>query len=217
MSDPLPPDLGPWDRLGATAATTAGVAGTLANGMLIGFFALIPSQGSENPWGPANDITGSMATAAMIPAVLAVSWRCPRSTGLRVLTGATVAGLLAATAAGPLLVSGAAPFEVSTAASLTGFVVLSGWIVTVCGRLERTGLMPRSVASLGRRAVLAVAAGAPLAGLAAMAPRRSPLQLTLATPAVLLAAGAWLAIPIWFLHIGRWLSAGAPAAAGVGA
>jgi hypothetical protein len=47
----------------------------------------------------------------------------------------------------------------------------------------------------------------PLAGLAAVAPRRSPLQVALAAPAVTLGAGAWVAVPIWFLRVGRWLSA----------
>jgi hypothetical protein len=196
-----------WDRRGATAATMAGVAGSAANGMLVGFYALIPWQGRGNPWGPANDITGSVATAAMIPAVLAVTRRCPPSTDLTVLIGVTVAGLVGATAAGPLLVAGAVPFEVSTAVSIGGFAALAGWIVTVCGRLGPSGLMPGPLATFGRRAVVAAAAAVPLAGLAAVAPRRSPLQVALAAPAVTLGAGAWVAVPIWFLQVGRWLTA----------
>jgi hypothetical protein len=200
-------DLSCWDRRGATAATMAGVAGSAANGMLVGFYALIPWQGRGNPWGPANDITGSVATAAMIPAVLAVTRRCPPSTDLTVLIGVTVAGLVGATAAGPLLVAGAVPFEVSTAVSIGSFAALAGWIGTVCGRLGPTGLMPGPLAVFGRRAVVAAAAAVPLAGLSAMAPRRSRLQMALAAPAVTLAAGAWVAVPIWFLRVGRWLGA----------
>src|SRR6188768_2920780 len=116
------------DPRGARWAYLAAATGTAANALLVGFFAAIPAAGRENPLGPANDIVGSVATACMIPAAIAIGRRLPPGGPLRALQVATLGGLGVSTAAGPLLVAGVLSFPVSAAASTSAFGVQAAWI-----------------------------------------------------------------------------------------
>jgi len=71
----------------------AAATGTTANALLVGFFAAIPVAGRGNPLGPANDIVGSVATACMIPAAVAIGRRLPPRGRLRALHAATLGSL----------------------------------------------------------------------------------------------------------------------------
>jgi hypothetical protein len=93
-------------------AYAAGVTGTLANLLLIAFFASRFGGLGGASFGPANDQVGSLATAFMIPVALALSawlpdWRVRWICGMLGLSALAVL-----TVGGPLLVLGVLSFEV---------------------------------------------------------------------------------------------------------
>jgi hypothetical protein len=194
------------DPAGARWAYAAGVTGTVANALLLGFFALTPSAGRGNPLGPANDLVGALATATMIPAAVAIGRCLPLRRGTRLLQRAAIAAMGAATAAGPLLVAGVLPFPVSTTISVTAFGVVATWIGVTSRRLGRAGTLPRPTALLGEGSAWTLLGAATTAALAALLPSASAPQLGLFGAAGLAGFTAFCAVPVWFVLMGRWLA-----------
>ena len=181
----------PWAR-------AAGVTGMAANVLLAGFYAVEVGRRRVLPvsLGSANDVVGSVGTALMVPVVLAVSpSRWTRRLGL------TATGVL--TLAGPALVLGLVPFAVQMPIAIGALQGLAGWIV-LSSRGQR-GTLPDQVTRLGVLSGGGVLAGGVVAGAGLLLPkgsrqRRATLVVG-AAPAVL----GGLAIPIWFLQLGRAL------------
>lgn len=190
------------DRPGARWAYAAGVTGTAANALLLGFFALMPVTGQGNPLGPANDLVGSLGTATMIPAAVAINRCLPRR---RLLHRAAVTAMGVATVTGPLLVAGVLPFPVATVISTSSFAVIVGWIGVSSRRLRRAGFLPKRTALVGEGAAGTALAGACGAGVAALLPAGSVPQLALFGAAALAGFAAFCAVPVWFVLMGRWL------------
>ncbi|MGY1694532.1 MULTISPECIES: hypothetical protein [unclassified Geodermatophilus] len=179
----------PWAR-------AAGLTGTAANVLLVAFYAVEAGRRRVLPvsLGSANDVVGSVGTALMVPAVLAVSpGRWTRRLGL------TSTGVL--TLAGPALVLGLVPFRVQAPVALGAFGGLAGWLLL--SSRGRRGELPDEVTRLGEVCGGAVLAGGAVAGAGLLLPRGSLLRRAVvavgATPAAL---GA-LAVPVWFLRLGR--------------
>ena len=197
------------DPRGARWAYLAGATGAAANALLVTFFASIPAAGRENRFGPANDIVGSVATACMIPAAVAIGRHLPPRGRLRALHTATLGSLGVATAAGPLLVAGVLPFKVSSAASTGAFGVQLAWIGLGSGWLGRNAGLPRRTARLGQTCAWAALFGAGAAAGSLAAP--APLRTVLRAAGVTAGATAFLAVPAWWLLMGRWLDGHAAA------
>ncbi|MGY1732604.1 hypothetical protein ACI798_13890 [Geodermatophilus sp. SYSU D01045] len=191
-------------RRAAPWARAAGVTGMAANALLVAFYAVEAGRRRVLPvsLGSANDVVGSVGTALMVPVVLAVSpGRWARRSGL------AATGVL--TLAGPALVLGVVPFPVQAPVAVGAFEVLAGWVVLTCR--GRRGTLPDTVTRLGVRAGGAVLAGSAAAGAGLLLPEGS-LRRRIAfaaggTPAVL----GGLAVPVWFLRLGRALSSAVPA------
>jgi hypothetical protein len=184
----------------ASWATAAGLTGLLANALLAGYYAL---EVGREPLGPVslgslNDLVGAVGTALMVPVALAFGPRWVR------LLGLTAMGVLTVT--GPLLFFGVVTFAAQVPIALAAFMALAAWIVLTSRHVD--GAMPASVSRLGVLCGGGVLAGAAVVGMAFLLPWMSWPQLVVwalgGVPAVL----AWLAIPVWFLLLGR-----APAAA----
>jgi hypothetical protein len=174
-----------------------------ANGLLVAFYALEVGRRRVLPvsLGTANDVVGAVGTAFMVPVVLAVSPdRWTRRLGL----GAT--GVL--TLAGPALVLGLVPFGVQAPVALGAFGGLAGWIV-LTSRGQR-GVLPDDVTRLGVRCGGAVLAGGAVAGAAVLLPRTSRLRQAALTAAAAPGVLGMLAVPVWFLRLGREPQAGVP-------
>ncbi len=199
------------DPRGARWAYLAGATGATANVLLVAFYAAIPSAGAENPFGPANDLVGSAATACMIPAAVAIGRRLPPQGRLRALHAATLGSLAVSTAAGPLLVAGVLPFPVATAASTGAYGVQVAWIGLGSAWLGRHAGLPRRTAQLGQACAWAalVGAGAAAGSLVAPGSMRAPLLAV----GVATGAAAFLFVPAWWALIGRWLDGQVAAAA----
>ena len=188
-------------RRAAPWARAAGVTGHAANVLLVAFFAVEAGRRRVLPvsLGSANDIVGSISTALMMPVVLAVSpSRWTRRLGL----GAT--GVL--TVAGPALVLGLVPFRVQMPIAIGAFEGLTAWIVLS----GRSGTLPDDVSRLGALSGGGVLAGGAVLGLGLLLPEGSlPRRAAMVIGGVPGLVG-WLAMPVWFLRLGRVLSAGGP-------
>jgi len=186
-------------RRAAPWARAAGFTGMAANGLLVAFYAVEVGRRRVLPvsLGSANDVVGSVGTALMLPVVLAVSpSRRIRGTGVVACTVLTVAG--------PALVLGAVPFTVQMPIALGAFEGLAGWLLATSR--GRRGTLPDTVTRLGVLSGGGVLAGSAAAGVGLLLPRgslrRRAVLTTGGAPAVL---GA-LAVPVWFLRLGRALS-----------
>jgi hypothetical protein len=179
-------------------ATAAGVTGLAANALLVAFYALEVGRVPPLPvsLGTLNDVVGAAGTAMMIPVAMAVGGRRVRALG--------VTATVVLTSAGVLLVIGVLPFSTQLPITLTAFLGLATWILLVSPDLDG------QVRRLGRLCGGAALAGAGVAGLGALLPAMSWPQLALfgigGVPAVL----AVLAMPLWFLRLGRALRSATP-------
>src|SRR5829696_475078 len=130
------------NRAVGALAIAAGVAGMLANVLLVAFYALEVGRWPLGPvsLGTMNDAVGSVGTALMIPVTLAFGpwW-------LRAIGAGCTAVL---TVAGPLLVLDVLTFEEQLPIALAGFWVLTAWVVLVGRYLPAE--VPPAVARLGR-------------------------------------------------------------------
>jgi hypothetical protein len=199
-------------RRPAAFAYAAGITGTLANLLLIAFFA-VQFGDPEQPisFGTANDVVGSLASALMIPVAVALSSHLPLTAAARRAQTAGVAAMAASAVVGPLLVAGALPFEVSTAISIGALLVLAAWLVAVSRWLRRSHTVPARVARLGELSGLAFATGAAVVALGVPLPWMSVPQLVIFGIGAGVGSAAFLAIPIWFLLLGRHFPADTPA------
>lgn len=192
----------PWAR-------AAGVTGMAANVLLVAFYAVEVGRRQVLPvsLGSANDVVGSVGTALMVPVVLAVS---PSPWTRRL--GLTATGVL--TLAGPALVLGLVPFAVQMPIAIGAFQGLAGWIVL--SSRGRSGTLPDQVTRLGVLSGGGVLAGGVVAGAGLLLPkgtlRRRAILAVGGAPAVL----GGLAIPIWFLQLGRALLTDDSGATGTG-
>ncbi len=202
---------GPAVRHPAAAAYAAGVTGTVANLLLIAFFTLqLDEPDRPVSFGTANDVVGSLGSALMIPVAVALTAHLPGGRATRRAQAAGIAAMAASAVAGPLLVAGALPFEVSTVISMVALFVLAGWLVVVNRWLRRSAAVPVRVARLGELAGLAVLAGAAVVALGLPLPWMSAPQLVVFGAGGACGAAGTLAIPVWFLLLGRHFPAGKP-------
>jgi hypothetical protein len=183
------------------SASAAGAVGVLANLLLIGFYAL--ELGREPVWavslGTLNDLIGALSTALMIPVAYAFGPTWSRALGITAMAVATVGGLL--------LVFGALTFEQQLPIVLAAFLALALWMLLTARQL--TGARRR----LGVLSAAGVLVGVPLVGLGLLFPSMSWPQLALFGAGALGALPAWLAMPVWFLLLGRNRQEGGPQAA----
>ena len=187
----------PWAR-------AAGVTGHAANVLLVAFFAVEVGRRRVLPvsLGSANDVVGSVSTALMVPVVLAVS---PNRWIRRLGLGAT--GVL--TLAGPALVLGLVPFAVQMPIAIGAFEGLAAWIVLSGWR----GTLPDDVTRLAAFSGGGVLAGGAVVGVALSLPEGSLLRRAALVIGGVPGLAGWLAMPVWFMRLGRVLSAGGPARA----
>ncbi len=172
-------------------AFAAGAVGMLANLFLIGFYVLELGRGPV--WGVSlgtlNDLTGALGTALMIPVACAFGPAWSRALGITAMVVATVGGLL--------LVFGVLTFEQQLPVVLAAFLALALWMLLTARQL--TGARR----GLGVLAAAGVLVGIPVVGLGLLFPPMSWPQLALFGAGALVALPAWLAMPVWFLLLGR--------------
>lgn len=190
----------------ASMARAAGAVGVLSNLLLIAFYAWQAGRPERGTWlGSANDLVGSVGSALMAVVALGLGTLLPRRRAARAVNLTGFAAMVLLTLLGPLLVAGVIPFQVQSPIALACFVVLAGWLLAVNGWLRREALLPARVTRLGEWSGGGVLIGVALAGPAFALPAASVPQLVLFAAGGLLGVAGMLAVPIWFVMLGREL------------
>jgi hypothetical protein len=193
-------------RYAAEFAYAAGITGVAANALLLGFYALQLGRPEAGTWlGTANDLVGSVTTALMLPVALALTGHLPRGRAARAIQAVGVSALAVLTVAGPLLVFGVLPFEVQMPIASAAAILLAAWVFLVSRALRPTGALPARVTRLGTRLGGGLLVACLIIGLGLLFPWMSWPQLALFGVGIAIAILGWLAIPVWFLMLGRHL------------
>lgn len=185
----------------AGCALISGVTGIVANLSLAGFFALSRPWGdASSRWawlGPANDVTGAISMATLIPVVVYLGRRIPSTRLLELLTAGSVLAMGSLALVAPLMLAGVVSLTVQFVIAVVGLPLIFGWLVVINRAGRRSSVLPDSVAGFGRKVGLAALTGTALAGAAALLPRGSAAQYVLLGLAAATGLPAYLAFPIW--------------------
>lgn len=183
-------------------AVASGVAGLVANALLILFYVLArpwSGQWSEYAWlGPANDLVVAVQFAALVPVALAVHTALGGRVGGFTATGVTA--MVAATVLQLALVGGLVAFDVEVYAVVGCMAVVFAWMLaaSVAGR---SVLAPAAV-RLGTLAGVGFLAGLAVAGLGLLLPE-GPARYAAWAVGGLAGLAGWLAFPVWPLALVR--------------
>jgi len=202
-----PPHRAAVDARARRAALLSGATGLAANLLLVLFYVFAaPFSGEQHgaEWlGTASDWLEVPQFLALVPVVLALGRRLPRTRRFR---GGTLVGAAAtaATAAAQLLrVLGLLRFEVQVvlvvAALLAGYLWLLG--ISLAG--HRTATLPRPVTRAGLRIGPSLPVGMAVA--AASLPVPAPVGPVLLVAGLGLGAVGWLALPAYPLLVAKFV------------
>lgn len=188
-------------------AWTSGLAGLLANALLVLFFLLAQPFGDMRrsfEWlGTANDWVIIVQFLTMIPVALALRQWLPLTRSLRVATAIGVGAMLAIAVLQALLIAGALDFDMQVLLVVAAFLLVYAWVFLVSSTGHRQGALPRAVTRFG----LLLGASFPGALLITTAGYLIGLgfghPLAFAAPGMVLGAASWLAFPTWPLVLAR--------------
>jgi hypothetical protein len=188
-------------------ALVSGAAGLVAGLTLLLFFALAaPFDDVPSPWdwlGPANDLTGALQSAALVPVALALLRSMPESSVVRGWTRVGVPAMAVGSALGVALVLGLIPFAVQAPLVTFCIFVQFGWLFAINRAGLRLGVLPPAVARTGMLVSLGLAVAAVLVLPALLLPRGSVAQYLLFGVAALPGLAAWLGFPAWAVLLAR--------------
>jgi hypothetical protein len=201
-------------------ALTSGIAGLVANVLLVLFFLLAQPFGVNGPlaeagqdfmWlGSANDVVIIVQFLTFIPVALALRKWLPPTRSMRIATAAAVGAMVVVAILQLLLVAGVLEFDVQVILVLAMFLVLYAWVITVSSTGHRHGALPRSVTRFGLLLGVTFPVGLVIAGAGMLFPGGSPAQLAFVIPGAALAAIGWLGLPVWPLALARTVFSKAP-------
>ena len=186
-------------------AVLSGLAGLIANILLILFFALAhpwTPGASEFAWlGPANDAVLVVQFAALVPVALAVRARLGERLGQGV-TAAAVTAMVAVVALQLVLLAGLLAFEVQVWPVVGCQMITFGWVLAA-SRAGRATL-PRAVVRVGTTVGVGFLAGLVVVGAGLLLlPAGSPAQYAVLALGGVVAVVGWLGFPVWPLVLAR--------------
>lgn len=200
LTTPTTPDAARW-------ALVSGGAGLAAGLTLILFFAVAePFEDGPNAWrwlGPANDLTGALQSAALVPVALALRRLMPESKVVRGWTTVGGTAMVLGSALGVALVIGLIPFAIQAPMVTFCIFVQFGWLFAVNRVGLRLGVLPPAVAQAGMVVGLGLALAAVLVIPGLLLPRGSIGQYLLFGVAALPGLVAWLGFPAWAVLLAR--------------
>jgi hypothetical protein len=195
----------PRTRAPIAAALVSGVAGLVANLLLVAFFVLTFGLGlPQYSWlGTTNDAVIMLQFLALVPVAVATPQWLPRARSVRVATAAAVVGMVLVAVLQLLLILQVLTFDVQVLLVVAAFLPVYGWVLAVSSVGHRTGALPRPVTRFGL--VLGVSFPVGLLIFAAGLPFGwgSAAQLLFAVAGGALAGLSWLALPVWPLLLAR--------------
>lgn len=189
----------------AVLSVLSGLAGLIANILLILFFALAhpwTPGASEFAWlGPANDAVLVVQFAALVPVALAVRARLGERLGQGV-TAAAVTAMVAVVALQLVLLAGLLAFEVQVWPVVGCQMITFGWVLAA-SRAGRATL-PRAVVRVGTTVGVGFLAGLVVVGAGLLLlPAGSPAQYAVLALGGVVAVVGWLGFPVWPLVLAR--------------
>jgi hypothetical protein len=159
-------------------------------------------------FGAINDFGGGLYFLSSIPVLQEISRRLDENDPVsRAALGAVLGSSIAAAGSSFLLAFHRIPFAPSTAVTVGTILVQSVWLTAVSTRLGRRGGWPKYLARLGQGAGVAMLAGLPILSLGYLAPSGSAFRKALFAVGGALSGAAWVSWPVWYLLVGRTLSA----------
>ena len=189
----------------ATWALVSGVAGVVANVLLVAFFVVALGLGlAQYGWlGTVNDAVIMLQFLAFVPVALVLPRGLPQVRSVRIATAAAVVGMVSVAVLQLLLILGVLTFDVQVLLVVAAFLPVYGWVLAVSSVGHRSGTLPRSLTRFGL--VLGVSFPVGLVIFAAGLPFGwgSAVQLPFAVAGGVLAGLSWLALPVWPLLLAR--------------
>ncbi len=189
----------------ATWALVSGVAGVVANVLLVAFFVVALGLGlAQYGWlGTVNDAVIMLQFLAFVPVALVLPRGLPPVRSVRIATAAAVVGMVSVAVLQLLLILGVLTFDVQVLLVVAAFLPVYGWVLAVSSVGHRSGTLPRSLTRFGL--VLGVSFPVGLVIFAAGLPFGwgSAVQLPFAVAGGVLAGLSWLALPVWPLLLAR--------------
>jgi hypothetical protein len=188
-------------------ALTSGVAGVVANVLLVLFFALArPWSGGpqQHSWlGTANDVVIVVQFLTLIGVAVGLRGWLPRTRAVTVATAAGVAAMLAVALLQGLLVLGLVEFELQVLLVTAAFLPVYGWVLVVSSVGHRGGSLPRTVTRFGLLLGVSFPVALLLTAAGLLLGPASPVPYLFAVPGLMLGALGWLALPLWPLALAR--------------
>ncbi len=197
--------IAPNARTAAFFAFASAIVGIVSGLLLIAFYAVQAGRPERGDWlGQANDLTGSLFSALIIPVALALGAYPPQPRMRRVTLALGIPALVLLTVVGPLLVFGVLSFTVQTPIAVTAFEGIAAWLFLVSRWQRKAGALTARVARVGEYVGSGVLAVTGVAALGLLLPWQSTPQL------IVFGVGAAFAFicslvgfPIWQLLVGR--------------
>jgi hypothetical protein len=188
-----------------TWALVSGVAGVVANVLLVAFFVLALGLGlPQYGWlGTVNDAVIMVQFLTLVPvALVLLGWLPPRR-AVRLATVAAVVGMVLIAVLQLLLIVRVLTFDVQVLMVVIAFLPVYGWVLTISSVGHRSGTLPRPVTRFGLLlgvsfpvGLLIFVAGLPFGW-------GSVAQLLFAVAGGVLGGLSWLALPVWPLLLAR--------------
>jgi hypothetical protein len=195
------------DRRARSAALVSGATGLAANAFLVLFYVLAEPF-SENPngagWlGTASDWLEVPQFLALVPVVLALGRRLPRTRWLRGVTVAGAVAMAATATAQLLLVLGLLRFEVQIVVVVAALVVGYLWLLAVSLAGHRTATLPRPLTRAGLLVGPSLPVGMAVVAASLLAP--GPARTALLVAGLAIGGAGWLALPVVPLLVARFV------------
>lgn len=195
----------PGDRTAAKFAYSASGLGVLGVATLGIMYAVEVPRNGPYIFGTINDATGGVFNLAVIPVIIQVHRRLPKTPTVSAGKWVVVAACAAGSASSFLLVFKRLDFETSTAVSIGSIAVQGAWFLLAHQSLLKAHGYPRNLAHLGRGIGAALLAALPLAGFAFAEQVPGWLRWGVGGAGAALGACAWVAWPYWYYLAGRHL------------
>jgi hypothetical protein len=194
-------------------ALTSGIAGLVANVLLVSFFLLaqpfgvngpLAEAGQDSMWlGTANDVVIIVQFLTFIPVALALRRWLPSTRSMRIATVAAVGAMVVVAILQLLLVVGVLEFDVQVILVVATFLVVYAWVIAVSSTGHRYGTLPRPVTRFGLLLGVSYPVGLVIAAAGLLFPWGSAAQLAFVIPGVVIGAVGWLGLPLWPLVLAR--------------
>ncbi|MBT2533880.1 hypothetical protein J7E83_17470 [Arthrobacter sp. ISL-48] len=196
----------PGDRTASKFAYAAAGLGTLGVATLGAMYAVEVPRNGPYIFGTINDATGGVFSVVIIPVIVQVHRRLPRTPGSEAGKWLVVTACASGSASSFLLVFKQLDFKTSTAISVGAMIVQAAWFLLAHRALSKASGYPRGLAKLGKTIGGALVVALPLVGLAVAEQAPAWIRWGVGGAGVALGAAAWVAWPYWYFLAGRHLS-----------